>query len=120
MVNMLITYQLNDGDVIEINHPEEFEFKDLDGNSLGNAAIIKCHNNDLILAEAAFVISAEHEKISIPSDAAFMASKAGVKQPFDFNGLVKLCGFSAIKYKFDRQGDESSDWVVVYPKLLQD
>ena len=58
MVNMLITYQLNDGDVIEINHPEEFEFKDLDGNSLGNAAIIKRHNNDLILAEAAFVISA--------------------------------------------------------------
>lgn len=115
MVNMLITYQLNDGDVIEIYHPEEFEFKDLDGNSLGNAEIIKRHNNDLILAEAAFVISAEHENITIPSDAAFMES-AGEKQPFDFNGLVKICGFSSIKYKFDRQGDESLDWVVAYPK----
>lgn len=114
MVNMLITYQLNDGNVIEINHPEEFEFKDLDGNSLGNATIIKRHNNDLILAEAAFVISAEHENIIIPSDAAFMESTV-VKQPFDFNGLVKACGFSSIKYKFDKQGGESSDWVVAYP-----
>jgi hypothetical protein len=113
---MLITYQLNDGDIIEINHPEEFEFKDLDGNSLGNAEIIKRHNNDLILAEAAFVIAAEHEKINIPSDTAFMESKAREKQPFDFNGLVKSCGFSAINYKFDSQGDERSDWVVVYPK----
>jgi len=113
---MLITYQLNDGDVIEINHPEEFEFKDLDGNSLGNAAIIKLHHDDLILAEAAFVISAEHESIIIPSDAAFMESEAGVKQPFDFNGLVKACGFSSVKYKFDRQGDESSEWVVAYPQ----
>ena len=67
------------------------------------------------MAEAAFVISAEHEKVIIPSDAAFMESKAGVKQPFDFNGLVKLCGFSSVKYKFDRQGDESSAWVVAYP-----
>ncbi|WP_057832177.1 hypothetical protein [Colwellia sp. TT2012] len=115
MVNMLITYQLNDGEVIEINHPEEFEFRDLDGNSLGNAEVIKRHNNDLILAEAAFVISAEHEKIIIPSDAAFMESKAGAKQPFDFNGLVKVCGFSSVKYKFDKQGDESSAWVVAYP-----
>lgn len=113
---MLITYQLNDGDVIEINHPEEFEFKDLDGNSLGNAEIIKRHNNDLILAEAAFVISAEHENIAIPSDAAYMEPKAGVKQPFDFNGLVNVCGFTSIKYKFDRQGGESSDWVVAYPR----
>lgn len=47
-----------------------------------------------------------------------MVSKAGVKQPFDFNSLVKQCGFSAIKYKFDRQGDESSDWIVAYPKSL--
>ena len=116
MVNMLITYQLNDGDVIEVNHPEEFEFKDLDGNSLGNAAIIKLHNDDLILAEAAFVISAEHESIIIPSDAAFMELKAGEKQPFDFNGLVKVCGFTSVKYKFDRKGEESSDWVVAYPQ----
>lgn len=112
---MLITYQLNDGDVIEINHPEEYEFKDLDGNSLGNAQIIERHNNDLILAEAAFVISAEHENINIPSDAAFMESKAGVKQPFDFNGLVEICGFTSIKYKFDKKGDQSSAWVVAYP-----
>ena len=116
MVNMLIAYQLNDSDLIEINHPEEFEFRDLDGNSLGNAAIIKRHNNDLILAEAAFVISAEHENINIPSDAAFMESEAGVKQPFDFNGLVKSCGFSSVKYKFDKQGEESSDWVDAYPQ----
>jgi hypothetical protein len=116
MVNMLIAYQLDGGDVIEINHPEEFEFKDLDGNSLGNAQIIKRHNNDLILAEAAFVISAEHAKVMIPSDAAFMESKAGVKQPFDFNGLVKGCGFDFVKYKFDKQGDEPTDWVVAYPQ----
>jgi hypothetical protein len=115
MVNMLITYQLNDGDVFEINHPQEFEFRDLDGNSLGNAEVIKRHNDDLILAEAAFVISAEHEKISIPSDAAFMELNAGVKQPFDFNGLVKVCGFSSIKYKFDKQDDEGSEWVIAYP-----
>mgnify|MGYP000285247188 CR=1 FL=1 len=86
------------------------------GFGLGNAAIIKLHNNDLILAEAAFVISADHEKIVIPSDAAFMESKEGVKQPFDFNGLVKNCGFSSVKYKFDKQGEESSDWVVAYPQ----
>ena len=84
MVNMLIEYQLNGGDVIEINHPEEFEFRDLDGNSLGNAEVIKLHHNDLILAEAAFVISAEHANVNIPSDAAFMESTAGVKQHFDF------------------------------------
>jgi len=116
MVNMLIEYQLDGGDVIEINHPEELEFRDLDGNSLGNAEIIKRHNNDLILAEAAFVISAEHAKVIIPSDAAFMESKAGVKQQFDFNGLVKGCGFHSVKYRFDRQGDESSDWVLAYPQ----
>jgi hypothetical protein len=116
MVNMLIAYQLNDSDLIEINHPEEFEFRDLDGNSLGNAEVIKRHNNDLILAEAAFVISAEHAKVIIPSDAAFMESKAGVKQPFDFNGLVKCCGFHSVKYKFDRQGNEKSDWVIAYPQ----
>jgi len=116
MVNMLIEYQLNGGDVIEINHPEEFEFKDLDGNSLGNAKVIKLHNNDLILAEAAFVISAEHENVIIPSDAAFMESKTGVKQPFDFNGLVQSCGFKSVKYKFDKQGVDSSEWVVAYPQ----
>ena len=116
MVNMLIEYQLDGGDAIEINHPEEFEFRDLDGNSLGNAEIIKRHNNDLILAEAAFVISAEHAKVIIPSDAAFMESKAGVKQQFDFNGLVKGCGFHSVKYRFDRQGDESTDWVLAYPQ----
>ena len=114
MVNMLIAYQLNGCDVIEINHPEEFEFKDLDGNSLGNAEVIKRHNNDLILAEAAFVISAEHAKIAIPSDAEFMESKTGEKQPFDFNGLIKSCGFYSVKYRFDRQGDEISEWVIVY------
>jgi hypothetical protein len=111
---MLIAYQLNGCDVIEINHPEEFEFKDLDGNSLGNAEVIKRHNNDLILAEAAFVISAEHAKVIIPTDAAFMESKTGVKQQFDFNGLVESCGFYSVKYRFDRQGDEISDWVIVY------
>jgi len=112
---MLIAYQFNGCDVIEINHPEEFEFRDLDGNSLGSAEVIKLHDNDLILAEAAFVISAEHAKIIIPSDAAFMESEAGVKQPFDFNGLVKSCGFESVKYKFDRQGDENPDWVIAYP-----
>ena len=116
MVNMLIEYQLNDGEVIEINHPEEFEFKDLDGNSLGNAKVIKLHNNDLILAEAAFVISAEHANVIIPTDAAFMESKAGVKQPFDFNGLVKGCGFNSVKYKFDKQGSKSTDWVIAFPQ----
>ena len=116
MVNMLIAYQLNGCDVIEINHPEEFEFRDLDGNSLGNAEVIKRHNNDLILAEAAFVISAEHAKVIIPTDAAFMEPKVGIKQPFDFNGLVKCCGFNLVKYTFDRQGDEKSDWVIVYPQ----
>lgn len=116
MVNMLIAYQLNGCDVVEINHPEEFEFKDLDGNSLGNAEVIKRHNNDLILAEAAFVISAEHANVIIPSDDAFMNSKAGVKQQFDFNGLVKSCGFDSVKYKFDRQGDDKSDWVLAYPQ----
>jgi hypothetical protein len=116
MVNMSIEYQLNSGDVIKINHPEELEFKDLDGNSLGNARVIKLHNDDLILAEAAFVISAEHANVNIPSDAVFMESKVGVKQPFDFNGLVKGCGFHSVKYKFDRVGDESSDWVIAYPQ----
>jgi hypothetical protein len=116
MVNMLIEYQLNGGDIIKINHPQELEFRDLDGNSLGNAEVIKRHNNDLILAEAAFVISAEHAKVIIPSDAAFMESKAGVKQQFDFNGLVKGCGFDSVKYKFDRQGNEVSDWVSAYPQ----
>ncbi|MFT5852072.1 MAG: hypothetical protein ACI87J_002048 [Colwellia sp.] len=116
MVNMLIEYQLNGGDVIEINHPEEYEFRDLDGNSLGTAQVIKRHNNDLILAEAAFVISAEHANVMIPSDAVFMESKAAVKQQFDFNGLVKGCGFHSVRYKFDRQGDENSDWVFAYPQ----
>ena len=116
MVNMLIEYQLNIGDVIEINHPEEIEFKDLDGNSLGNAEVIKLHNNDIILAEAAFVISAEHANVIIPTDAAFMESQTGVKQPFDFYGLVKSCGFISVKYKFDKQGVKSTDWVIAYPQ----
>lgn len=45
-----------------------------------------------------------------------MESKTGVKQPFDFNGLVKLSGFSSVKYKFDRKGNDSSDWVIAYPQ----
>ena len=116
MVNMLIEYQLYGGDVIEINHPEELEFKDLDGNSLGNAKVIELHNNDLILAEAAFVISAEHANVIIPSDAAFMDSKASVKHEFDFNALVKDCGFQSVRYRFDRQGDLNFDWVLAYPQ----
>jgi hypothetical protein len=68
------------------------------------------------LAEAAFVISAEHTKIIKPIDAAFMESKAGVKQQFDFNGLVAGCGFDYVKYKFDRQGNDHSDWVIADPQ----
>ena len=44
-----------------------------------------------------------------------MALKEGGKQPFDFNGLVDVCGFSSIKYKFDKIGEESTDWVIAYP-----
>ena len=68
------------------------------------------------MAEAAFVISAEHAKIIKPSYAAFMESKAEVKQQFDFNGLVAGCGFDSVKYKFDKQGDDHSDWVIAYPQ----
>jgi hypothetical protein len=114
MVKMLIKYRLNGGNIIPIENLKQEDFIDLGGQSLGNAEVIKSNNGNRLLAEAVFVIAANRAGVTIPSDRATPAPEAGVKQKFDFNGLVESCGFHSIEYRFD--SDDNSAFVLAYPQ----